>query len=268
MQNIFLNQPLAVDKNYLLSLIPNLLMGYRKQDFLSAEHILQQVENNLQSQKFMQEPNEALPAMINIIGPIVKYSSWYYMGTQSLIQILNRLDAMDNVSGILLNIDSGGGMVSGTAELADCIASLSKKTIAYTNGYMCSAALDIAAATSARVANPHADCIGSIGTMLSYQDFSQLFEKYGATIYDIYAPQSSEKNSDFRALKADDKSLYEAKLASLADSFINRVKSNIGDGLQDDGHVFKGAVYSPQDAKAIGLIDEIGSLEFALEQLY
>ena len=157
-------------------------------------------------------------------------------------------------------------MVSGTAELTSIIKNLKTPTVSYTSGYQCSAALDIASGCDYHMANPHADLIGSIGTMLSYQDFSAMFEKWGAKIYELYAPQSTEKNQEFRELMKGNEALYTERLQYLAADFIDRMKANFGEKLKDDGHVFKGKTYTPQQAKEIGLIDELGTLEDALSK--
>lgn len=265
-QNIFLNQPLAIDKDYLLSTIANIISGYQQNSFSSAETIVQKAFSKIETQASAAQINgaDAFPVVLDINGPIIKYSSWYYLGTQDIISILRRLDRNSSVSGIVLNIDSGGGMVSGTAELTHTIKNLSKPTIAYTGGYMCSAAMDIASGANFRMANPYADLIGSIGTMMSYQDFSKMFEKWGATLYEIYAPQSSEKNSEFRALISGDQKPYEEKLKVMTADFISRMETNLKETLKDDGHVMKGKTYTPQQALSVGLINEIGTLEDAL----
>ena len=114
-----------------------------------------------------------------------------------MMRILSYIDRSPNISGVVFNIDSGGGMVSGTAEFADFISKMNKPTISWTNDYQCSAAEWIASACNLKMAGPHASDIGSIGTLLSFQDFSAMFEKWGAKIYDIYAPQSTEKKQRF-----------------------------------------------------------------------
>lgn len=243
-------------------------MGFQQKDFLSSEKIVQKAQDKIAMQANLAKDAGAdvFPVVLDISGPIMKYSSWYYLGTQDVISILRRLDRNSSVSGIVLNIDSGGGMVSGTAELTATIKNLQKPTIAFTNGYMCSAALDIASGANMRMASPHADLIGSIGTMLSYQDYSKMFEKWGATIYEIYAPQSTEKNKDFRELSKGNEKLYEERLKELADDFISRMQENMSETIKDDGLIFKGKTYNPQKALEVGLINEIGTLEDALSK--
>ncbi len=266
MINNFANQPVAILKSYLDSVVPALFLDFKTKGLESSEVIEAKVLKNLELQAASASASGAdkFPVVINITFPIIKYSTWSMPGTQFFIRLFKSLERDERISGVLFNIDSGGGMVAGTGEFCSVIENSSLPTIAYTNGYMCSAAYEIASACDARVAHPDADLIGSIGTMLSYQDYSAMFEKWGATIYEVYAPQSTEKNREFRELKKGNKKLYEERLKVLTDDFIGRVKSNLGDKIKDDGHVFKGKTYRPKEALKIGLVDEIGTLEDAL----
>ena len=251
--NTFINVPLAIEMEYLQAIIPTMIIEYKNSAIISAREIEIQFANSINNQHELKNGVKT-PVVVDILGAITKYSSWSGVGTTYIGHILRALDTDEDVSGIVLNIDSGGGMVSGTAELTNIIKNLQKPTISYTSGYQCSAALDIASGCDYHMASPYADLIGSIGTMLSYQDFSAMFEKWGAKIYNLYAPQSTEKN----------KELYNERLKVLADDFITRMKENYGPDLKDDGKVFKGKTYTPQEALAIGLIDELGTIDDAL----
>lgn len=264
--NAIFNHPLAIDRNYLLSLVPHIIQNYQsgfntqeETDIIAQEKIDAQIYANSQSGA------NKYPVIVDVFGAIVKYSNYNYLGTQSLVKIVKALDRNPNISGILFNIDSGGGMVSGTDEFTHTIKSLQKPTIAFTNGYCCSAALNIASGADMRIASPFADLIGSIGVMLSYQDFSKMFEKWGAEIVELYAPQSSEKNIEHREMSKGNQALYEESLKNHATVFIDNMKTNLPN-IKDDGHVFKGRTYGPQKAVEIGLFDEIGTLEYALSK--
>ena len=261
--NTFINVPLAIEMEYLQAIIPTMIIEYKNSAIISARKIEIQFANSIKNQYELKNGVKT-PVVVDILGAITKYSSWSGVGTTYIGHILRSLDTNDRVSGIVLNIDSGGGMVSGTAELTNIIKNLQKPTISYTSGYQCSAALDIASGCDYHIASPYADLIGSIGTMLSYQDFSAMFEKWGAKIYNLYAPQSTEKNKEFRELMKGNEELYNERLKVLADDFITRMKENYGSDLKDDGKVFKGKTYTPQEALAIGLIDELGTIDDAL----
>ena len=257
-----------MDKNYFMSLLPSVIMGYQNKSFLSAGKLEQLFTAGIKDQmdSFAETGANKYPVVFNIIGPIIKYSDWNYIGTQSMMRILSYIDRDPNVSGVVFNIDSGGGMVAGTAEFADFIKNMEKDTISWTNDYQCSAAEWIASACDYKMAGPHASDIGSIGTYMGFQDFEAMFEKWGARLIEVYAPQSTEKNFDFRELMGGNEEPYKARLAAITDKFINTIKTNYGSALTDDGHVFKGATYNSEDALKIGLIQEIGSLNEALSK--
>lgn len=266
--NLLLNQPLAIERDYLFSLIPAVLLGFKSQTLKSSAKIDEdfsvQIKEQIKSR--LTEGASQFPVVVNIIGPIVKYSDWNYVGTQTYMRILSQLERDPEISGIVLNIDSGGGMVSGTAEFADFISKLQKPTVSYTNDYQCSAAQWIASACQYKMAGPHASAIGSIGTLMSYLDLVGMYEKWGAKFYEIYAPQSTDKNSEFRSLVNGDEKPYSKRLEQITETFISHIKANYGDGLTDDGHVFKGKTYTAQEALEIGLVQEIGTLNDALSK--
>lgn len=193
---------LSIEKEYLFSIIPALVKGFKDNTFTASEKLEEDYEAKLevQARSGSASGRDTFPVVVDIYGAIVKHTSYDYIGTQSYGRYLRQLDAHPSVSAIILDINSGGGMVSGTAELAHIIRGIEKPIVAYTNGYMCSAAYWIAAACDKVVSSPFADAIGSIGTMLHTQDYSQMFEKWGAKIYEVYAPESSEKNKLRRSL--------------------------------------------------------------------
>ncbi len=256
---------LSINHSYLVQKIPELLLAFRKGGFESSHWYEEVYQWDFQERNAsLQYGRKFFPVIVDLKSPIVKYTSYGYIGTQYISTLLKSLDSHPSVTAIVLDIDSGGGMVSGTQELAHTIRSMQKPTIAYTGGYMCSAAYWIGSACDKVVAAPFAECIGSIGAMLSAQDFAPLLEKYGVKIYELYAPESTEKNKAWRALKAGDEKMVLLNLSETTTRFISDVKAfrpNINET------VFKGDVYMPEKAKELGLIDEIMTLDEIIRQL-
>jgi hypothetical protein len=95
-------------------------------------------------------------AHIPISGPIGKGLGKFEKGAGAVDvdDVMTELDEAEddpNVRAIILDIDSPGGMVSGTPELADRVAACQKPVYAFTAGQMCSAAYWIACAGGLRV---------------------------------------------------------------------------------------------------------------------
>jgi protease-4 len=204
--------------------------------------------------------------VMDIKDPIYKYDQECGpYGTQTRMAMLDALKNNNDVAGVVLDIDSGGGQVSGTPEFYDYIKNYPKPIVAYTGGYMCSAAYYIGSAADEVIANPRAEAIGSIGAYIQFLDLTGYFEKQGATLHTIYATQSTEKNKAYReALEGNYDAMVKEELDPIVDDFINDMKSampNISD------KAFKGATFAGPMAKELNLVNSLGNLQDAIDKV-
>ena len=206
-------------------------------------------------------------ALIPVTGPIMKYlGECGEPGSQVMTDWVKEAAGSNNISGILVKIDSPGGQVDGTQTLVDAIAATKKRTIGFIDdGMMCSAAMWIGAACDEIYASQKTDVIGSIGVLCSFYDIRGYLEQNGVKLHEIYAPQSKDKNLDYREALDGDYAKIEAELKVLAAEFIKSVKSLRGSKLNtsvDDP--FTGKTYFAPEAIKIGLIDGICTFDEAI----
>lgn len=208
-------------------------------------------------------------AMLNITGPITKYGDICAFGSVDHVATMSRLSKASNVRGIILNIDSPGGEAAGTAMLADAIreAGKTKPVVAFIDdGIAASAAMWIASATQEIYVSQKTDMVGSIGVYTTIADWYGYFAAEGLNVRDIYAPQSSEKNLDYReALEGNDEPIKE-DLKVLAQEFIDTVRRNRA-GRISGSEWAKGKMYHAKDALKIGLIDGVKSLDAVVKRV-
>jgi protease-4 len=206
-------------------------------------------------------------AIVRLKDPIYKYDQ--ECGPSGTKSKMNRMDAYkndDSCVGVVLDIDSGGGQVSGTPEFYDFISAFGKPVVAYTDGMMCSAAYYIGSAASYLIANKRADAIGSIGVMVHFIDVTGMYEKKGATVITEYATQSTEKNRAFEELLKGNADLYiKTELDTVAETFINDIKS-VRSGVSEEA--FKGGTWDAQGSLERNLIDSIGTLQDAVNKAF
>lgn len=264
-----LNKPWYIEQSYGTSHLPlifNILEGRQFATEKPTENKLVELTavKGLTSSASSQAQNVAI---LNIKNPIVKHNQFCGpQGTKSMMRELNSLKNDDSVIGVVLDIDSGGGQVSGTPEFYDFIKDYEKPIVAYTDGLMCSAAYYIGSATSHIVANKRADAIGSIGAYSQILDLEGYYEKQGAKIHTMYASKSTQKNKAYReALEGNHKEYIKEELDPIVETFIADMKS-ARNGISED--VFKGAVYNAADSLEKGLIDEIGTLQTAIDKVF
>lgn len=209
-------------------------------------------------------------ALINISGPILKYDGdCGEPGSMRMAAQIQQADNHPNISSIIVKIDSPGGMVDGTQTLADAIKNTSKPVVGFIeDGTAASAAYWMASACDYIIASRKTDMIGSIGVFIQMLDYRSALDAKGIKIIEIYADQSSEKNLPFKeALDGNPEMLKKQMLNPIASAFISAVKSNRKGKLNlEAGDPFKGKIYMADEALKIGLIDEIGAFEIAVNK--
>jgi protease-4 len=151
--------------------------------------------------------------------------------------------------------------------VADIIKSIQKPTISVIDdGMAASAGYWIATAADEIYVTKETSEVGSVGVYCTLYDWKTYFEKEGLPVIEVYAPQSTEKNLDYRnALKGDEKLLKDS-LRVLADQFIKTVSAN-RDGKLTSNEWNAGAMFYAKDAQKIGLIDGIKSLEQVVQRM-
>jgi protease-4 len=212
-------------------------------------------------------------AVVNLLGPVLKYGDMCSYGMVDKATLLTRIAASGKFKSIVLNVDSPGGQADGTQMLADTIKNLSIPVIAVVDdGMMASAAMWIGSACSEIFATKTTDTFGSIGVYTSLYDFREYLKKAGVDIRDIYADQSFDKNKAYRDALDGDETLLKENLNFLATTFHNAVITNragklvLSDVIGENKEVIgqeplTGKMYSAQKALEIGLIDGIKSFD-------
>ena len=120
-------------------------------------------------------------AVIDVKNVLMKSASWFGTSTVQVRNSINQAAADPNVSGILLAIDSPGGTVAGTAELAGDVraAARSKPVWAQIQDLGASAAYWVASQADQVFANHETALVGSIGTLMTGYDMSEAAKRAG-----------------------------------------------------------------------------------------
>ena len=210
---------------------------------------------------------ESLPygsiAVVNISGPIMKYGGMCSYGSIDKTRSIASLANADNISAIILNIDSPGGQVAGTTMLADAVKDAgSKKPVVamIDDGIAASAAMWIASAAQEIFVTKKSDEVGSIGVFTTLMDMLGYYKKQGLNGEQIYSRLSTDKNGSVREALAGNKEPLMDELDQTAQDFIDTIRSNRGDRIKGDEWT-TGKMFRAKDAAKIGLIDGIKSFE-------
>lgn len=187
-------------------------------------------------------------------------------GMVTKADILKRTFSNQNISSIVFEMDTPGGDGSAMFHMIRQMNEANKPIVAFFRRLAASAGAGIASSANYIIAESELSEFGSFGTFVSLVDFKEYYREQGVFVEDVYATRSTEKNEDYReALKGNFKPLQE-NIDVFNETFLDTVATNRTGKLTDDGHWHKGKLYYAPEALAIGLIDEIGSFERAIEK--
>lgn len=186
----------------------------------------------------------------------------YTYGAKTLASFLRDSDASDNTVGHIIEVNSGGGEALAGGLMYETIRSLKKPVYALVHLAASAAYLTIVGATKIYMQSEFSS-LGSIGVMASID--KELLELYRTNVLDIYAPESSEKNEEYRQLVRDGKTeLYEKRLSALAQVFHAKVTGNRPNVTLD---TLKGRVYIGESAREKFLADGYSNISELAEML-
>jgi protease IV len=170
------------------------------------------------------------------------------------------------IKAIVLRIDSPGGAVAPTQEIfAELQKIRSKKPlIASMAGMATSGGYYIASACEKIVANP-GTMTGSIGVIMQLNNVEELMKKIGVKGLNIKSGPNKDIGSPFQALSPEGQAILQSLVDNVHGQFVRAVAKGRG---MDEAVVKKladGRVYSGAQAKDLGLVDELGNLEYAVD---
>jgi signal peptide peptidase SppA len=211
-------------------------------------------------------------AIIPISGPLTKKMSFFSFlfggTTYGMIANMFKMAIEDeDVNSIILDIDSPGGVVSGTESVGDLIFNSRgiKPVVGFANGMMASAAYWIGSAAEYVIAEKTAQ-VGSIGVLMVHRDYSKMDAKEGIETTYITAGKYKALGNPDEPLSKFAKEYFQEEVDYIYSIFVDTVARNREVGsdkvLTDmaDGRIFTG-----QKAEDAGLVDNIGDFDSAVQ---
>lgn len=178
-------------------------------------------------------------------------------GYNGIIARLQQAASDPMVDGILLDMDTPGGMVAGAFDCADIIARVRdiKPVWALANDMNCSAGQLLASAASRRLVTQTART-GSIGVMMAHSNYGAALEKQGVEITLIYSGSHKVDGNPYSHLPDDVRETLQSRMDATRRMFAQKVSAYTGLSVQAVLDT-EAAVYSGQEAIDAGLADEL-----------
>ena len=189
--------------------------------------------------------------------------------TEEVLAAVHEASEREDVQAILLDIDSPGGSVNGTPELAAAVAaaSKSKAVYAFSAGQMCSAAYWVASQCDAVYATPSAR-VGSIGVILPVVDSSEAFAQAGLKMEVFAAGKFKSAGTPGTSLTDEQKDWLQSEVEEIAADFRSAVLAR---GRKIPDEAMEGQTFSGRRAMRLnmaGMVDGRAQVVARLRELH
>jgi len=190
--------------------------------------------------------------------------------TQLIERDIKAALADQSVNSILLHIDSPGGTVDGTQNLAEVVrqAKTHKPVVTFADGTMASAAYWIGSAADEVVSSSNTTQIGSIGVVMAHQDVSKAEEQAGIKTTEISAGKYKRITSQYAPLSEEGAAHMQEKVDQLYTIFVDEVAANLGTTPENVlERMADGKVFLSKEAQRRGMIDHIANMETTINNM-
>lgn len=183
---------------------------------------------------------------------------------ERIIKGLNRAWDSESAAAVVLHINSPGGSPVQSQRIYAEIMRLreqgDKPIIAVIEDLGASGAYYIAAAADEIVASP-VSLVGSIGVIYAGFGFEEAIERIGVERRVLTAGENKAFLDPFQPMDEASEDFWQSVLDQTHRQFVDDVRAGRGERLSDSPDIFSGLIWSGEQSVALGLVDQLGSLE-------
>ena len=204
-------------------------------------------------------PLKSRVALVRIEGPI--------MDSRDVVDEIKEHVKDHSIKAIILRIDSPGGAVAPSQEIYEEVkkASEEKHVVVSMGSIAASGGYYIAAPADVIIANP-GTLTGSIGVIMEIPNLEGLMSKIGISTEVIKSGRHKDMASAFRKMEKEDREILQGVMDNVHEQFIRAVAEGRKLGVEEIRPIADGRIFSGEQAKGLKLVDEIGTLEFAISK--
>jgi len=215
-------------------------------------------------------PSGGKVAVISLNGPITNGGSYSFLGSTitpgSVREQLNKAEEDAAVKAIVLRVDSPGGQVVPSEEISAMVEKakeskpvvVSMGSMAASGGYYISAKADKIVAFSGTAT-------GSIGVISQIPNLKGLYEKLGIEMQTFTGGKYKDMYSGLRELTPEEKEIMQQMVDVYYEQFVEVVAEGRGLDKEKVRNLATGQLYTGAEAKKLGLVDELGGLDTAID---
>lgn len=185
--------------------------------------------------------------------------------SQTYKEAIQKIAEDDNIRAVVLRVNSGGGDANTSEEILHELSKIDRDipVIASFGEVAASGGYYIATGADRIFAEPYT-ITGSIGVLGMIPNFKGLINNIGITTDHVKTNENSVYYSPFEGLTPQGKQVLTESTEQVYEVFVNHVAKNRKKSYEQIDALGGGRVYTGMEAKRNGLVDELGTLQDAI----
>ena len=200
-------------------------------------------------------------------GGVQPWTDEAFLGAADLGELLRKLAEDDGIAAVVLRVNSPGGSALASDLILREVEKLEeKKPVVVSMSDLAASGGYYIAAKATKIVAEGGTLTGSIGVVggkLVTRRFQE--ELLGITHDPLQRGRNADLYSSLAGFTAEQAALYEEQMRRVYDTFLGHVAAGRGMERDEVAAVAEGRVWTGADAHRLGLVDELGGLDRALE---
>jgi ClpP class serine protease len=173
--------------------------------------------------------------------------------------------ANDNIGAVIIDTNSPGGEVTAMQMLVGAVQDRNKPVLGF-GRFAASAAYGTLAATDEIIASDKMAQFGSVGAMITLD--KTFIEFYKENFLTFYGEDAPNKNAEWRAILSGNEGPMQESVNKATKDFQAQVSKQraITGGESYQRHTLSGAMFDAVEARRRGLVDGIGTMNYAISR--
>lgn len=186
------------------------------------------------------------------------------LDSKKLLKKLESFEEDQDIKAIVVRLNSPGGAVAPSQEIYEAIKKSKKPVISSMASVAASGAYYVACGTQKIFANA-GTMTGSIGVIMSFANLERLYEWAKVKRFVIKTGKFKDVGSEFREMKAEERELLQSMIDDVLLQFKTAVSTGRNIAIEEMADIADGRIFSGSQAKNLGLVDELGTLQDAID---
>ncbi|BAK70183.1 signal peptide peptidase SppA [Aliarcobacter butzleri] len=197
---------------------------------------------------------------IELVGPIIDVSK--------TLENIEKAKTDANIKGVLLVVDSPGGAVAPSVEVAYAIKELNqiKPVVVYASGVIASGSYYASIWADKIIANP-GSMVGSIGVIMQGVNTKELMDKIGIQTQTVKAGKYKESGTPTRKWTEYEEKQLQSVIDDTYNMFITDVATARNLDIKNYTSFADAKIFTSKQAKDVGLVDEVANITVAQKTL-